>query len=90
MNMESFGYMSRRSITESYDSSIFKFLREQHTDFRSGCTSLPFLKKWFIFHNIQNFCHLFFNDSHSNKNQIESQSSIDLLFPRRYKIENFL
>jgi hypothetical protein len=39
-DLRSFGYMSRNSVTGSYGSSIFSFLRNIHAAFPSGCVNL--------------------------------------------------
>jgi hypothetical protein len=40
------GYMPRRGIRGSSGSTMSNFLRNGHTDFQSGCTSLQFHQQW--------------------------------------------
>ena len=41
-----FGYMPKSDIVGSWDRLILIFLRNQHTNIQSGCTSLHFQQKW--------------------------------------------
>jgi hypothetical protein len=40
------GYMLRRGIVGSFGSTMSNFLRNQETDFQSGCTSLLSHQQW--------------------------------------------
>jgi hypothetical protein len=40
------GYMSRRGIAGSSDSTMSNFLRNHQTDYQSGCTSLQSHQQW--------------------------------------------
>jgi hypothetical protein len=44
-NLHYFAYMPKSNITESYGSFISSFLRNLHTAFYSGCTTLHFLQQ---------------------------------------------
>jgi hypothetical protein len=41
-----FGYMLRSNISGSSDTTISNFLRNHHTDFQCGCTSLQSHQQW--------------------------------------------
>jgi hypothetical protein len=40
------GYMPRRGIAGSSDSTMSNFLRNRQTDFKNGCTSLQSHRRW--------------------------------------------
>ena len=56
----SFGYICHRRMTGSYDSSVFRILRNCHTVFQSGCTILHSYQEVYVgfcFSTSSNTCH---------------------------------
>jgi hypothetical protein len=80
------GYMPRRGLEGSSGSTMSIFLRNHQTDFQSGCTSLQSHQQW---RNVplspRPRQHLlspeFFDLSHSDWCEKESQGCFDLHFP---------
>ena len=80
------GYMPRRGIAGSSSSTVSNFLRNHQTDFQSGCTSLQSHQQWRNVPLSPHPCqHLlspeFFDLSHSDCCEVESQGCFDLHFP---------
>jgi len=73
----SFGYRPRSGITESSDNTMSSFLRNRHTVFQSGCTSLQSHQQWRRVPFSPHSCHhllspQFFYLSHSHWCEMES------------------
>jgi hypothetical protein len=80
------GYMPRSGIAGSSGSTMSNFLRNSHTDFQSGCTNLQSHQQWrsvpLTPHPCQHLLSLeFFDISHSDWCDVESQGCFDLHFP---------
>jgi hypothetical protein len=72
--------MPRSGRTESYDSSIFSFIRNFHIDFHSGCTNLYAHQQGI---RVPFSCILasfvwFLDNCHSDWDEMESQYNCDL------------
>jgi hypothetical protein len=79
-------YMPRSSIVGSSGSTISSFLRNHQTDFQSGCVSLQSHQNWRTVslppHPLQQLLSPeFFDLSHSDWYEVESQGCFDLNFP---------
>jgi hypothetical protein len=80
------GYMPRRGIAGSSSSTMSNFLRNRQTDFQSCCTSLQSHQQWRSVplspHPHQHLLSPeFFDLSHSDSYEMESQGCFDLHFP---------
>jgi hypothetical protein len=80
------GYMPRRGFAGSLGSTMSNFLRNCQTDCQSGCTSLQSHQQWRSVplspHPRQYFLsHKFFDLSHFDWCEVESQCCFDLHFP---------
>jgi hypothetical protein len=80
------GYMPRSGIARSSGSTMSNFLRTHQTDFQSGCTSLQSHQQWssdpLSPHPRQHLLSPeFFDLSHSDWCEVESQGCFDLHFP---------
>ena len=81
----SFGYMHRSDIAGSSGSTMSNFLRNYQTDFQSGCISLQSHQQWRSVplspHPHQHLLSCeFFDPSHSDWCEVESQGCFDLHF----------
>jgi hypothetical protein len=79
------GYMLRRGIAGSSGSTMSSFLRNRQTDFQSGCISLQSHQQWRSVplspHPHQHLLSCeFFDPSHSDWCEVESQGCFDLHF----------
>jgi hypothetical protein len=79
------GYMLMRGICGSSGSTMPNILRNQQTDFQSGCTSFHSHQQWRSVplspHPHQHLLSPVFDLRHSERCEIESQDWFDLPFP---------
>ena len=77
-----FGYVPRNEIVGSYGSSVFRFLKNFHTIFHSGCKCAfpPTVYTMFSPHHQQHLFVVLFDTRHSDRCEVTPHCGLDLHF----------